>query len=136
MLWNETRWHHRDRVVEDDVENARQVLNYQLGKTEGFRKREWSKVELSMIRDVERALENTNELSEQELKEVTVKSGETAGLDEYESREILERMLQKDIIDRDGLDRGYKEAIPMRIEYVTGGGTMPTETSVQRGFTN
>lgn len=76
VLWNETRWHHRDCVVEDDVENARQVLNYQLGKTEGFRKREWSTVELSMIRDVERALEKTNELSKQELNEVAVKSGQ------------------------------------------------------------
>ncbi len=127
VLWNETRWHHRDRIVEDDVENARQVLSYQIGKTEGFRKREWSKVELSMIRDVKQALENTNELSEKELTEVMIKSGEAAGLDDYESREILERMLQEDIVDRDSLEGGYKEAISMRIEYFIGIEAVPTQ---------
>lgn len=123
ILWNETRWHHKDCVIEEDVENAKRIFDYQLGKTEGFRRRDWNKDELTMIEEVGKALHEKDVLSKQELDEVVVNAGESVGLDDFQSREILGYMLREDIIDRDSLDGGYKEAIPMRIEYFIGNGT-------------
>ena len=123
ILWNETRWHHKDCVTEEDVENAKRIFDYQLGKTEGFRIRDWNQDELSMVEEVGKALHEKDILSKQELDEVVVNAGESVGLDDFQSREILDYMLREDIIDRDSLDGGYKEAIPMRIEYFIGNGT-------------
>lgn len=123
ILWNETRWHHKDCVIEEDVENAKRIFDYQLGKTEGFRRRVWNKDELMMIEEVGKALHEKDALSKQELDEVVVNAGESIGLDDFQSREILGYMLREDIIDRDSLDSGYKEAIPMRIKYFIGNGT-------------
>ena len=76
-----------------------------------------------MIEEVGKALHEKDILSKQELDEVVVNAGESIGLDDFQSREILGHMLREDIIDRDSLDGGYKEAIPMRIEYFIGNGT-------------
>lgn len=123
ILWNETRWHHKDCVTEEDVGNAKRIFDHQLGKTEGFRRRDWNKDELTMIEEVGKALREKDVLSQQELDEVVVNAGESVGLDDFQSREILGYMLREDIIDRDSLDGGYKEAIPMRIEYFVANGT-------------
>lgn len=122
ILWNETRWHHKDCIAEEDVEGAKRIFDYQLGKTEGFRRRDWNKDELAMVGEVGKALQEKDVLSEQELGEIVVNAGASVGLDDYQSREVLEFMLREDIIDRDSLDGGYKEAIPMRIEYFIGEG--------------
>ena len=75
-----------------------------------------------MVKEVGRALNEKDVLSKQELDEVVVKAGESVGLDDFQSREILDYMLREDIIDKDSLDGGYKEAISMRIEYFVGNG--------------
>ena len=78
--------------------------------------------ELTMIEEVGKALREKDIIFKQELDEVVVNAGESVGLDDFQSREILGYMLREDIIDRDSLDGGYKVAIPMRIEYFIGNG--------------
>ena len=117
ILWNETRWHHRDRVAKENIDEAQQILDYKLGKDPGFRRRDWNNDELEIVYEVWKALQDKEKLTYKELYKIAVKTGETSELDDFQSIEILEKIINEDIVDRDSVDSGYKEAIPMRIEY-------------------
>ena len=112
-LWWQAAYQRKDEITETELADARKDVEYRMRKIEGFNK--WGKKDRYLLNEIRFHLATQQEASDKELNSLVELAGSKIGLHEGQSAYRLRRFKDADIICRNSIEGGYKEAFPNRI---------------------